>query len=109
MVKKNDSRPVMRRIFRSRWQCRHCRACIGEENIAVYSARLPERTKPSWFFAAMTLLDHLRDCGGHDYSQELRIRYGDDFLCHPEIYEWFNEHGLIDTQLTDEFALDDQL
>ena len=109
MVNKNDSRPVMRRIFRSRWQCRHCRVFIGEENIAVYSARLPERTKPTWFFAAMTLLDHLRDCGGHDYSQELRGRYGNDFLSHPEIYEWFNEHGLVDTQLTDEFALDDGL
>lgn len=107
MTKPTDNRPVMRRIFHSRWQCRRCRQYIGGENIAVYSTRMPDRTKPTWFFAAMTLLDHLRDCSGHDYCDELRGQYGNDFLRHPEIYRWFNEHGMVDTQLTDEYAVDE--
>jgi hypothetical protein len=108
MVEERAAPSVMRRIFRSRWQCRKCREYIGGENIAVYSTRMPDRTRPTWFFAAMTLLDHLRDCSGHDYCDELRQRYGQDFLRHPEIYHWFNQHGMIDTQLIEEYAVDEE-
>ncbi len=107
MAEEKAEPKVLRRIFHSQWRCRRCRQVIGSENLAVYSARMPDRTRPSWFFASMTLLDHLRDCRGCDYSDELRQIYGDDFLMHPEIHAWFGKHGMVETKLGAEYALDD--
>jgi hypothetical protein len=71
--------------------------------VAHYGATLPEQIQPTWFFASMALLDHLRDCPqlaadgkGFDYSDELRKIYSADFLNHPRIYIWYNEHALIE-------------
>jgi hypothetical protein len=73
---------------------------IGSERINHYGAELPGLIKPTWFFAAMTLLDHLRDCPGpggkKDYSEELKGQYGEDFLKHAQIWVWYNEHALVE-------------
>jgi hypothetical protein len=97
---------ILRHVVRCDWRCKHCREIIGSERVAHYGADLPDLIKPTWFFAAMTLLDHLRDCpggegdgheaGGRDYSEALRKEYGRDFLNHPLIYNWYNEHALIE-------------
>ena len=44
----------------------------------------------------MALLDHLRDCQGKDYSDDLRTEFGDDFLNRAGIYTWYNRHALIE-------------
>jgi hypothetical protein len=101
---------ILRHVVRCDWRCKHCGEVIGSERVAHYGAELPELIKPTWFFAAMTLLDHLRDCpairsddasaeakkAGHDFSEELISTYGSDFLNHSLIYNWYNEHALIE-------------
>ena len=87
---------ILRHIVRCDWRCKHCREIIGSERVAHYGADLPDLIKPTWFFAAMTLLDHLRDCQQKDFSPELRQQFGDDFLNHPQIYDWYNGHALIE-------------
>jgi hypothetical protein len=69
---------------------------IGSERVAHYGVDLPELIKPTWFFASMALLDHLRDCERKDYSEELRGAYGQDFLNHPAVYDWYNVHAVIE-------------
>jgi hypothetical protein len=97
-------------VVRCDWRCKHCGEVFGSERVAHYGAELPELIKPTWFFAAMTLLDHLRDCpnvrrrgaaagaktAGYDFSDELRNQFGSDFLNHPQVYNWYNEHALIE-------------
>jgi hypothetical protein len=87
---------ILRHIIRCDWRCKHCMNVIGSERVAHYGADLPDLIKPTWFFASMALLDHLRDCEGKDYSEELRGKYGDDFLNHPAIYDWYNVHAVIE-------------
>ncbi len=99
---------IMRRVVRCDWRCLHCREIVGSENVAVYCSQSPREVRPSWFFAAMSLLDHLRDCRGHDYSAELRQRYGSDFLNDPRISEWFREHGVVNRTLLREEELEEQ-
>jgi hypothetical protein len=98
---------LMRRTVRSSWRCRNCREIFGSENIALYCTKLPATTKPTWFFASMTLLDHLRDCRGLDFSDELRAQFGDDFLNHPQVYDWFNRHAMVESCLVAEEDLND--
>lgn len=99
---------IMRRTVRCDWICRHCDRRFGSENIAIYCVKLPETIKPNWFFAAMALLDHLRDCLNEDYTDRLMNRYGRDFLAHDHIYDWFNDHALLEKRLIHEEELDDQ-
>lgn len=87
---------ILRHIVRCDWRCKHCREVIGSERIAHYGADLPDLIKPTWFFASMTLLDHLRDCRHKDFSEELRTEFGDDFLNNPSIYNWYNQHAVIE-------------
>lgn len=87
---------ILRHIVRCDWRCKHCREVIGSERIAHYGADLPDLIKPTWFFASMTLLDHLRDCQHNDFSAELRAEFGDDFLNNPSIYNWYNQHAVIE-------------
>lgn len=112
---------ILRHVIRCDWRCKYCREVIGSERVAHYGADLPEIIKPTWFFAAMTLLDHLRDCpiltpdapiasgsshdkpgnsisktAGRDFSDDLRQEYGPDFLNHPLIYNWYNQHALVE-------------
>lgn len=87
---------ILRHVIRCDWRCKYCREMIGSERVSHYGAELPEVIKPTWFFAAMTLLDHLRDCQHKDYSAELREKFGNDFLNHPGIYNWYNRHALIE-------------
>ena len=108
MRKLAEPEQIMRRTVRCDWICRHCGQQFGSENIAYYCATLPDIIKPTWFFAAMTLLDHLRDCRNEDYTGRLAGRYGADFLSHPQIYNWFNEHALVEKRLIEEEELDDQ-
>ena len=54
----------------------------------------------------MALLDHLRDCQRTDLSDSLRQTFGNDFLNHPQIYDWYNVHGLIERKLVAEEDLD---
>lgn len=61
-----------------------------------YGVGLPDLVKPTWFFASMGLLDHLRDCVGRDFSEELQAKYGGDFLNHATIYDWFNQHATVE-------------
>jgi len=92
--------PKLRRhVVRCAWRCKHCRELFGAENIAHYGVDLPTMVKPTWFFAAMSLLDHLRDCVETDLSPTLRDQYGDDFLNHPRIWEFFNTHALVERTL----------
>jgi hypothetical protein len=87
---------TLRHIVRCDWRCKHCREIFGTENVAHYGTDLPDLVKPTWFFASMALLDHLRDCLKKDFSDELRAEYHDDFLNHPAIYNWYNQHALIE-------------
>ncbi len=93
---------IVRHVIRCDWRCKHCGEVFGSERVAHYGTDLPELIKPTWFFASMSLLDHLRDCpgavmgGGRDFSEELRVEFGADFLNHPQIYNWYNAHGLIE-------------
>ena len=87
---------VVRHIVRCDWCCKYCRKVIGSERVAHYGAELPELIKPTWFFASMALLDHLRDCRKTDYSNQLKKEYSNDFLNHPRIYNWFNLHATIE-------------
>jgi hypothetical protein len=87
---------IVRHIVQCDWRCKHCREIFGSERVTHYGEELPGLIKPTWFFAAMSLLDHLRDCGGHDFSDELRQEYDTDFLNHPLIYNWYNQHALIE-------------
>ena len=87
---------IVRHVVRCDWRCKRCGEIFGSERVAHYGAALPDIIKPTWFFASMSLLDHLRDCGKKDHSDELRQIYGDDFLNHPQIYDWYNEHALIE-------------
>ena len=87
---------ILRHVVRCDWRCKYCREIIGTEQVSHYGVALPEVVKPTWFFAAMTLLDHLRDCRGKDFSAELREEFSDDFLNHPHIYNWYNRHALIE-------------
>lgn len=88
------------------WRCKHCRQVFGSENLAHYGADPPSMMKPTWFFASMGLLDHLRDCRQTDFSDVLRAQYGADFLNHPRIWEWFNVHALVERQLLSTTELD---
>lgn len=99
---------IVRHVIRCDWRCKHCSELFGSERVAHYGVDPPDMIKPTWFFAAMALLDHLRDCTalrgvggtrpgiGHDFSDQLRNDYGDDFLNDAHIYNWYNEHGLIE-------------
>ena len=87
---------ILRHRVRCDWRCKHCREIIGTEQVSHYGAELPELIKPTWFFAAMTLLDHLRDCQQKDHSADLQKEFGTDFLNHPTIYNWYNRHALIE-------------
>ena len=87
---------IVRHIIRCEWRCKYCREVFGSERVAHYGVDLPDLVKPTWFFAAMALLDHLRDCRKTDYSAELRQEFNEDFLNHPQIYNWYNQHALIE-------------
>ena len=87
---------VKRHVVKCEWKCKYCRTVFGSENINHYGVDLPDLIKPTWFFASMTLLDHLRDCKGEDHSAALAARFGADFLTHATIYEWFNIHATIE-------------
>jgi hypothetical protein len=95
-----------RHVVKCDWKCKHCRTIIGSENVNHYGTSLPDIIKPTWFFASMTLLDHLRDCQKNDFSAELRAEYGADFLNHPFIYQWFNVHATIERHYVSEEELD---
>src|SRR4029079_4296583 len=87
---------ILRHVVRCDWRCKHCREIIGSERVAHYGADLPEQMiKATWFFASMTVLDHLRDCQSKDYSEELQKEFDADFLNHPAIYNWYNRHAVI--------------
>ena len=87
---------ILRHVVRCDWRCKYCREIIGSERVAHYGADLPNVVRPTWFFASMALLDHLRDCQDKDFSDELRAEYGDDFLNHLQICNWYNLHALIE-------------
>ena len=93
---------IRRHTIRCVFRCKHCREVIGAENIAHYGRAAPDCIAPSWFFAAMMLLDHLRDCRQTDLAADLRARYGEDFLNHPQIHEFFNVHATIERTLVKE-------
>jgi hypothetical protein len=87
---------ILRHVVRCDWRCKHCNEIFGSERINHYGVTLPELLKPTWFFASMTLLDHLRDCMKKDFSPELSAEYGKDFLNHALIYNWYNVHALVE-------------
>src|SRR5437762_1997703 len=87
---------ILRHIIRCDWRCKHCNTIFGSERVAHYGAELPDLIKPTWFFASMSLLDHLRDCQSHDHSPQLTQEFGTDFLAHPLIYNWYNIHAVIE-------------
>ena len=97
---------ILRHIVRCEWRCKYCEEVFGSERVAHYGSRLPELIKPTWFFASMSLLDHLRDCREKDFSEELRGQYGEDFLNHPEIYNWYNVHALVERHFVAEEELE---
>lgn len=97
---------IVRHIIRCDWRCKHCSTIIGSERIAHYGADLPNVVRPTWFFASMTLLDHLRDCQSHDYSPELKSEFGPDFLNHLQICNWYNLHALIERHFLGEEELE---
>ena len=107
MRKVAEEEKLMRRTVRVSWRCRTCREIFGSENVAYYCTKLPQASPPTWFFAAMTLLDHLRDCRKADFSDELRAQYGDDFLNHSQISDWFKRHAITESRLISEEELDD--
>ena len=97
---------IVRHVIRCDWRCKRCGEVFGSERVAHYGAALPDVVKPTWFFASMSLLDHLRDCEGKDYSEALRAQFTDDFLNHPQIYDWYNVHALIERHFLAEEELD---
>lgn len=97
---------IVRHVVQCDWRCKHCGNLFGTERVAHYGADLPDLIKPTWFFASMALLDHLRDCLQTDFSDELRAAYHDDFLKHPEIYNWYNQHALIERHFLAEEELE---
>ncbi len=98
---------VVRHIVRCDWRCKHCGNIFGGENVSHYGTDLPEEMiKPTWFFASMTLLDHLRDCQQTDLSQTLRNNFGEDFLNHPRIFDCYKIHATIERKLMAEEDLD---
>ncbi len=97
---------MIRHVVRCDWRCKHCGEVFGSERVAHYGAELPALIKPTWFFAGMALLDHLRDCRGMDYSEALRREYGKDFLNHPLIYNWYNVNALIERHFIAEEELE---
>jgi hypothetical protein len=98
---------VMRHNIRCLWRCKHCGNEIGREIVQHYGIDLPETMiKPTWFFASMALLDHLRDCQSTDFSDTLRPEFGADFLNHPEIWRWFNVHATIERRVVGTEDLD---
>ncbi len=102
----NEESKFMRRIVCCSWWCRRCGQNIGSENVALYCHKLPDVVKGSGFFAGMALLDHLRDCQGHDFGPELRAKLGTDFLNHPRIWEWFGEHARRESRLLAEESVE---
>jgi len=86
---------VKRHVVRVEWKCKYCQNIFGSERINHYGIGLPDLIKPTWFFASMTLLDHLRDCRKKDFTKELIKLYGEDFLSHAEIHDWFNVHAMV--------------
>ena len=99
---------VQRHVIKCAWKCKHCWEIFGAENVAYYGIELPDMIKPKWFFASMTLLDHLRDCRQQDYTEELRTLYGTDFPNHPRISEFFNRHALIERTLLSQTDLEQE-
>ena len=97
---------VQRYTVQCRFRCRHCREIIGSEKIRHYAREAPGYTQPTWFFAAMMMLDHLRDCQGLDCADALRARFGADFLNHPDIGAFYAEHGMIERELVLQEELD---
>lgn len=97
---------ILRHVIRITWCCKHCRTAFGSENVAHYGAAPPNMIKPTWFFASMALLDHLRDCQQTDLSATLRARYGQDFLNHPQIWEFYNTHAVLERKLVAEIELE---
>lgn len=97
-----------RHVIRCAYRCKHCRELFGGENVAHYGIELPRLAKPKWFFASMSLLDHLRDCQQTDLADALRAQYGRDFLNHQFIYEFFNTHALIERTLLAQEDLDEE-
>lgn len=97
---------IFRHVVRCDWRCKYCGDIFGSERINHYGASLPDLVKPTWFFASMTLLDHLRDCVKHDFCGELSAAYGVDFLDHPTIYDWFNLHATIERHYLAEEEVD---
>jgi len=96
---------IVRHIVRCDWRCKHCSTVFGSERVAHYGANLPDVVKPTWFFASMSLLDHLRDCRQTDFSTELRADFGEDFLNHERIFDWYNQHALIERHFVAEEEL----
>jgi len=97
-----------RTMVRCTWVCKHCRQSFGSEIVAHYGDNMPNIIQPTWFFAAMTLLDHLRDCRQQDHSEDLRTTYGHDFLNHKKIYEWFNVNAIVERKILSEEELDEK-
>ena len=97
---------IVRHIIQCDWRCKHCGVLFGSERVAHYGSELPDLIKPTWFFASMSLLDHLRDCVQKDFSVELRGIYKNDFLNHPQIYDWYNQHALIERHFLAEEELE---
>jgi len=97
---------ILRHVVRVVWRCKHCRESFGSENVAHYGADPPNMIKPTWFFASMALLDHLRDCQRTDLSETLRGQFGNDFLNHKQIHEWYNVHATIERTLVAEEELE---
>ena len=91
---------IIRHIVRCVWRCKHCGQEFGRENVQHYGTELPDSMiKPTWFFASMSLLDHLRDCQNIDHADALRTQFGPDALNHPEIWKWFNQHATIERKV----------
>lgn len=99
---------VLRHIVKITWRCKHCLEVMGTENVAHYGVDPPNMIKPTWFFASMTLLDHLRDCQQTDLSETLRAEYGVDFLNHPQIWEFYNTHAVLERKLMAQVELDSE-
>ena len=94
---------ILRHVVRCSFRCKHCGQTIGAENVSHYGAHLPDdMVRPSWFFASMMLLDHLRDCQQTDLSPKLSAEFGRDFLKHPKIQEWFFIHATVERRVVAE-------
>jgi hypothetical protein len=98
---------VLRHIVHIDWRCKHCREIFGSENVSHYGVDPPNMIKPTWFFASMALLDHLRDCQQTDLSEQLRAQFGEDFLNHVRIFDFYNIHALLERKLVAAVELED--